>query len=41
MLKAKSGLELQLPETLDTAALEALGGEIADLSTHLAATYLR
>jgi uncharacterized circularly permuted ATP-grasp superfamily protein/uncharacterized alpha-E superfamily protein len=41
MLKAKSGLELHLPETLDTKALTALGGEIADLSTHLAATYLR
>lgn len=41
LLKLRTGLELQLPETLDTAALRALGADIAALSDAFSAKYMR
>lgn len=41
LLKLRTGLELQLPETLGTTALETLGAEIAALSDAFSAKYMR
>ena len=41
LLKLRTGLELQQPETLDTAALKALGADIAALSDAFSAKYMR
>lgn len=41
VLKAQAGLAVQEPETLDTAALEALADEIAGLSELMSDAYLR
>ncbi|TNF04472.1 MAG: hypothetical protein EP323_06675 [Gammaproteobacteria bacterium] len=41
MLQTHTSLELHTPETLSSSALYDLGGEIASLSDHLSASYLR
>jgi uncharacterized alpha-E superfamily protein len=41
LLKLRTGLELQLPETLDTEALRTLGADIAALSDAFSAKYMR
>ncbi|TNE77961.1 MAG: hypothetical protein EP334_05825 [Gammaproteobacteria bacterium] len=41
MLQTHTNLELHTPESLDTDALHELGLEIASLSDHLSASYLR
>jgi uncharacterized alpha-E superfamily protein len=41
MLQTSTSLELHTPASLDTAALGTLGFEIASLSDHLSAAYLR
>ena len=41
MLQTHTSLELHTPETLSSSALYDLGVEIASLSDHLSASYLR
>jgi uncharacterized circularly permuted ATP-grasp superfamily protein/uncharacterized alpha-E superfamily protein len=41
LLKLRTGLELQLPETLDTGALQALGADVGALSDAISAKYMR